>query len=181
MLYQSTHFTRADEAFIEKNWEEIYSLCLRLAKRWHNLPRHYEPQDLAQIAAVKVWMAIDKFDADRSLSAFVYSIAYNAFVDACRSRKDMFEFSQDDVLPATLIESENGSSALDMEPLLECLSARQRRVIEMSFGLGEFLWDRTDESIAEELGITRQTVISDRRKALQEIQTRVGRRGVLAA
>ena len=36
-------------------------------------------------------------------------------------------------------------------------------------------------AIAEKLGVTRQTVISDKKKALLDMQTRVGRIGIWAA
>ena len=197
---------RAEKSFFEKKWDEIYTICLRIANRWHNHPRYYEPQDLAQIAAIKVWKAIDQYDADRPLSAFVNTIAFNAFVDACRSSEDVYEVSLDetrpvsalqgqgvctvvdrnedsdtDPRPAYSVESESGSIASGLEPLLSRLPDRQRQVIEMSFGLGDCWWEQTDESIAQELGITRQTVVSDRKKAILDMQTRVGRIGVWAA
>lgn len=206
MSNQSSLSNHAEESFFEKKWDEIYTLCLRKASRWHNHPRYHEPQDLAQIAAIKVWKAIGGYDSSRPLAAFVNTIAFNAFIDACRSNEQVYEVSLDetrpvsllhaqvvstvmdrnddidtDLRPAYLIESESSSLALDLEPLLGCLPTRQRQVIEISFGLGRCWWERTDESIAEELGITRQTVISDRKKAILDMQTRVGRTGVWAA
>lgn len=206
MRNQSTLSDHAEKSFFEKKWDEIYTLCLKKAIRWHNHPRYHEPQDLAQIAVIKVWRAIDDYDKSRPLAAFVNTIAFNAFVDACRSNEDVYEVSLDETLPvsslqgnvvcsvidrnddndtetrpAYSVESESSSIALALEPLLGCLPARQRQVIEMSFGLGQNWWERTDESIAEELGITRQTVISDRKKAILDMQTRVGRIGVWAA
>ena len=76
--------------------------------------------------------------------------------------------------PAYSISSESSSLSLDLEPLLACLTHRQRQVIEKSFGIGAEWWEQTDDSIAEDLGITRQTVISDRKKAIREMQIRVG-------
>lgn len=207
MRNQSTLSSYAEKTFFKKEWETIYNLCLKKAKYWYNRPSYFEPQDLAQIAAVKVWKAIDQFDDQRSsLDSFVNVIANNAFVDACRGKENVYEYSLDETRPASalkgkvvcsvvdseddndaescpafLMEDESRLITLELEPLLECLPARQRQVIEMSFCLGNSCWERTDESIAEELGITRQTVISDRKKALLEMQIRVGRIGVWAA
>lgn len=83
--------------------------------------------------------------------------------------------------PAYSLESESSSITLGLEPLLSCLTTIQRRVIEMSFGIGDNLCEWPDECIAEKLGVSRQTVISHRKKALLDMQTRVGRIGVWAA
>ena len=83
--------------------------------------------------------------------------------------------------PAYSLESESSYIALGLEPLLSCLPARQRQVIEMSFGIGNNVCELPDECIAEKLGVTRQTVISDKKKAILDMQTRVGRIGVWAA
>ena len=208
MSNQSSLSNHAEKTFFEKESRTIYNQCLKKAQRWHNHPRYFEPQDLAEFAFIKVWMAMDKYDESQPLAAFVNTIAFNAFVDACRSNGGVYEVSLDETLPpasttlqgkvvcsvvdrnehndtenrpAYSIESESSSIALALEPLLGCLPTRQRQVIEMSFGLGQNWWERTDESIAEELGITRQTVISDRKKAILDMQTRVGRIGVWAA
>ena len=206
MSNQSSLSNHAEKSFSKKEWDEIYTICLRKANCWHNHPRYHEPQDLAQIAVIKVWKAIDQYDADRPLAAFVNTIAFNAFIDTCRSNEDVYEVSLDETRPVSAlqeqvvcavvdrnedndtetrpaysIENESSSIASGLEVLLECLPIRQRQVIEMSFGLGRCWWERTDESIAEELGITRQTVISDRKKAILDMQTRVGRIGVWAA
>lgn len=204
-MNNSSISNREKKSFFEQNWGEIYSLCLQKAKRWHNHPRYHEPQDLAQIAAIKVWRAIDQYDQNRPLAAFVNTIAFNAFVDACRSNETVYEVSLDETRPASFhhcnvvcpvmdrdddndteirpaysIRCESVSVASDLEPLLECLPDRQRLVVAMSFGLGQNWWEMTDDNIAEELGVTRQTVISDRKKAILDMQTRVGKTGVWA-
>lgn len=204
--------TRATKTSFESKWDEIFGICLCKARHWTTIPCHLEAQDLAVIAAEKVWLVFDKYDGARPLRAFVNTIAFNAFVDTCRSNgtsmvskldetrlgnpdearqptlltgkvvTSVVENDEDvETRPAYSLESESSSIALALEPLLSCLPARQRKVIEMSFGLGENWWERTDDSIADELGITRQTVISDRKKALLDMQTRVGRIGVWAA
>lgn len=213
MMQQSTlSNNHAKKTSFESKWEEIFGICLCKARHWTTIPRHLEAQDLAVIAAEKVWIVFEEYDGTRPLHAFVNKIAFNAFVDTCRSN-DTFMVSKLDETrrgnpdetrqptlltgkvvtsvvendedvenrPAYSLESESSSIALALEPLLSCLPARQRKVIEMSFGLGENWWERTDDSIADELGITRQTVISDRKKALLDMQTRVGRTGVWAA
>lgn len=213
MVNYSTLSNRAQKPSFESKWDEILGICLSKAKIWTTIPRHLEAQDLASIAATKVWLAFDEYDGERPLRAFVNKIAFNAFVDTCRSHNTSMESKLDetrkvspdeprqetfldgkvvtsvvdndedvDDRPAYSVESESSSIiALGLEPLLSCLPARQRQVIEMSFGIGGNLCEWPDECIAEKLGITRQTVISDKKKALLDMQTRVGRIGVWAA
>lgn len=212
MVNNSTLSNRAQKPSFESMYGEIYGICLSKAHRWTTIPRHLEAQDLAAIATEKVWLAFDEYDESRPLEAFVKAIAFNAFVDTCRSNNTSILSKLDETRrvhpdepcqptlfsgkvvtsvvendedeenrPAYSLESESCSITLALEPLLSCLPQRQRIVIEMSFGLGNNWWERTDDNIAEELGITRQTVISDRKKALLDMQTRVGRIGVWAA
>lgn len=213
MMQQSTlSNNHAKKTSFESKWKEIFGICLCKARHWTTIPRQLEAQDLAVIAAEKVWIVFEEYDGTRPLRAFVNKIAFNAFVDTCRSNDSSMVSKLDETRrwnpdetrqptlltgkvvtsvvendedvenrPAYSLESESSSIALALEPLLSCLPARQRKVIEMSFGLGENWWERTDDSIADELGITRQTVISDRKKALLDMQTRVGRTGVWAA
>lgn len=204
--------TRAKKPSFESKWDEIFGICFCKARHWTTIPRHLEAQDLAVIAAEKVWLVFEEYDGTRPLRAFVNKIAFNAFVDTCRSndtsmvskldetrRVNPDEPRQSTLLtgkvvtsvvendedvekrPAYSLESESSSIALGLEPLLSCLPARQRQVIEMSFGIGKNLCEWPDECIAEKLGVTRQTVISDKKKALLDMQTRVGRIGVWAA
>jgi len=204
--------TRAKKPSFESKWDEIFGICFCKARHWTTIPRHLEAQDLAVIAAEKVWLAFDEYDGIRPLRAFVNKIAFNAFVDTCRSHNTSMESKLDETRkaspneprqetllngkvvtsivdsdedvenrPAYSLESESSSIALGLEPLLSCLPARQRQVIEMSFGIGKNLCEWPDECIAEKLGVTRQTVISDKKKALLDMQTRVGRIGIWAA
>lgn len=189
------------KSFFESNWNEIYDICLKKASYWRNHPAYQTAEDLAQIAVIKVWEAIERYDRERPMKAFVNEIAFNAFVDACRKDKGVYEISfselymepsfqekahkkkgevenedEGEASPLEDISNETGSAAVELVPELICLPWRQRVVIERSFGLGDSWWEQTDDSIAEELGITRQTVISDRKKALESMQLLVCKR-----
>lgn len=205
MVKYPTLCSRGQKPSFESKWDEILGICLRKARIWTTIPRHLEAQDLASIAATKVWLAFDEYDGERPFRAFVNKIAFNAFVDTCRKNYTPWEFpldetrtrdvldgkfvtsivdndEDDDNRPAYSVENESSSIiALGLEPLLSGLPTRQRQVIELSFGIGNNLCEWPDECIAEKLGITRQTVISDKKKALLDMQTRVGRIGVWAA
>ena len=99
MSNQSFLSNHAEKTFFEKESRTIYNQCLKKAQRWHNHPRYFEPQDLAEFAFIKVWMAMDKYDESQPLAAFVNTIAFNAFVDACRSNGGVYEVSLDETLP----------------------------------------------------------------------------------
>lgn len=195
MMQSSTLSDNAQKPPFAYYWETIYELCLRKARCWHNRPRVFTPDDLAQIAAIKVWKAFNSYDRTSSLEPFVKKIAKNACLDACKSYEDVLlslamwvreetiassdgHANNEDVddNPVYAKDSESSASALVLEDLMENLTPRERQVIEKSYGIGVESWEQADDSIAESLGVTRQTVISDRKKAIKEMQTRVGKR-----
>ncbi len=200
-MIQNTLSAHSYDFFFESNCREIYNLCYKRASYWRNHPAYQTTEDLAQIAVIKVWRAIDRYDVNRPLQAFVNEIAFNAFVDACRKDRGVYEISfselyrepsfqkavseknekakregEEESRPLEEIEAETKSVALELVPELSLLPWRQRAVIERSFGLGDCWWEQDDESIAKELGISRQTVISDRKKALEKMQIYAGKR-----
>ena len=187
MMHFCTLSTPPHNLSFAAQWKQYHGLCLGMARRWTNLTRALTPDDLAQVAMIKVWRASASYSDINE--ALVRSIAFNAFADICRSVRNGREPSYDDSIvpdekeedvsveiPAFPNGDESRDSTLDLEPLLSILSPRQCLVIEKSYGLGAAQWEQSDESIACDLGITRQTVISDRKKAIREMQNRVGRR-----
>ena len=197
MMHSSTLRNHADVNSFELEWDSIFKICLRKASCWiRSCPRCYETEDLAMMAAEKVWRVFDNYDKSKPLDKYVNTIAFSVFVDVCRGKNPYSEFSLDetrpgptlqkrsvisdenrdddtDNRPAYSVESESCSIALALEAYLACLEPRHRKVIEMSFGLGDCWWERTDDSIAEELHVSRQTVITDRKKAIERIKNSV--------
>lgn len=204
-MQKSSQSYHANKTPFEVHYDEIWTICLRKARCFEaSCDRVYQAMDLAQIAVVKVWKAFDNYDPSKArLSTYVNKIAFSAFIDTVRGKDAFSEERIDETRPISILQGkvvtsvndddeienrpaysvENESNSIDLafENLLAFLPHRQRLVIEMSFGLGDSWWERPDESIAEELDITRQTVISDRKKALLDMQTRVGRTGVWVA
>lgn len=188
----------AKENFFNREYNKIMNICMSVARRWVvSCNRAYEAKDLAQVAIIKVWKALDKnYDSSKPLKPFVYKIAVNTYKDIRKGkdglskervedkrrskRRSTGETRDYDSAEEVRLNEENEARAvylkeitLDLEPLLSRLTIRERKVIEMSFGLGDCWWEMPDDIIADELGITRQTVISDRKKAILDMHSRV--------
>ena len=208
MMQSSTLRDNEQDLLFESRWKEIYKICLKMALSWHSHLRYLTPDDLAQIAAIKVWMAFDVIRKSPTIDAFVKKVAFNAFIDAGKSEEGIYEISYDEMRPANrpqrdtdiysvdpdddegdyddpkyFIGSESRYLPLKLESLLKYLTDRQRQVIEKSYALGSTCWEQTDDSIAKDLHVTRQTVIADRKKGIREMQARARTRtkGAMAA
>ena len=71
----------SEEAFrqlVERYQRPVYSLLVRIVRS----PESAE--DLAQEAFVKAWKALNRFDASRKFSSWLFKIAHNAALDALR-------------------------------------------------------------------------------------------------
>ncbi len=189
----------AKENFFNREYNKIMNICMSVARRWVvSCNRAYEAKDLAQVAIIKVWKSLDKhYDSSKPLEPFVYKIAVNTYKDIRKGKDGLSEERVEDERRSTgetrdydsaeevhlneenearavyLLENDAKAITLELEPLLSRLSIRERKVIEMTFGLGSCWSEKPDDVIAYELGITRQTVSSDRKNAILDMQSRV--------
>lgn len=200
---QNSHQSNLSQKLtFESKANEIFQRCYYYALLWKNHSLAYTAEDLAQEALIRIWQAFDKYDASKSkLTTFVYEIATNVFKDICKSTRNAFAESYNvlfEEAPAFVVESKASheeyfsgkavsfkgidvSSLDDLYPayvdrLMSHLPERQHSIVERTYGVGNHPWEQSDKCIAEELGITRQTVISDRKKAIETMKLRAVKR-----
>jgi RNA polymerase sigma-70 factor (ECF subfamily) len=117
-------------------------------------------QDLAQIAFLKLWLALPQFDGRAALSTWLYAIVRNTCLSALRARgrsPTVACVASDEVCddsPAhdamTVAEAEH-----DLARLLDDLPEPYRRVVTLFY-----LEERSCESVADLLGMPEGTVKS---------------------
>jgi len=79
------------------------------------------------------------------------------------------DFIEDKVLPKPVDEATNGLLKKQLAETLASLSARERRIIEMRFGLDD-AGCRTLEEIGTELGFTRERIRQIEKEALAKLR-----------
>ncbi len=119
-----------------------------------------EAEDIAQETFVKVWRAIDRFDADRArLETWVARIATNICLDRLRKRREatLGEDSPEraDSAPRADALLAAGGSAARVRQAVEALPDRQRAALELCT-----FQDRTNIEAAEILGVSVEAVES---------------------
>lgn len=173
-LYPSSASRHSAKFSFDLNYAKVRIRCLNLASTWKRIPAALETEDLVQEALIKIWEACQTFDPARSPWPLVKTIANNAFKDACRLYGKYHSVSLDamqvDALGLTL-DSEVTPSTSNVNTLLDFLTARQKEIIKMAFGIDQPTKYSINE-IAEELGLTRQTISSDKKKGLQVLEER---------
>lgn len=178
-----------DKVF-RKKFEKIYGTCWGIARRWSNHSAALQASDLAQVAVTKVWLARAQFVEDMDIMPLVVKIAVNAYKDICKSLHNEDGTPLDDAFMETLpndaqetceeadhldsaiLEDENCSADIDLESFHSILTPRQMLIIEKSYAVGDCQWEQCDERIADDLGLSRQTVIAERKKALTIMRNR---------
>lgn len=163
------------DRFMTDNFPEIQRICLSMARRFRNRTRALEDADLASDAYIKVWNAIESVISADNPMAVVMRIVVNSYIDACRSPRN----GEDDPLDFDCPYNGQEKSWTEedwLEDLFTPLDARERQIIERLFGIGSCQWESPCECIASELGITRQTVLSVKKKALDKMINRTVKR-----
>jgi RNA polymerase sigma-70 factor (ECF subfamily) len=126
-------------------------------------------QDMAQLAFMKLWRALPKFDERAALSTWLYAIVRNTCLAELRTRRRWVSLDAaglDDVAddardPASL---EAAEASYDVTRLLDGLAEPYRRVVVLFY-----LEDRSCEGVAELLGVPEGTVKSLLFRARKEL------------
>lgn len=190
----SIHMVSLETVFDLKS-NDIYSLCRGISRKWKYHSAALESADLTQIAVTKVWLASRQLDVHTDIMPLAATIAINSCYDVCKSPKNEQCLSFDETFMTSIIKDEyerhedidsefefdfqgeeSCASDINLESVLSGVSPRQRIIIEKTFAVGRSQWEHSDESIAESLGITRQTVSAERKKAFEIIRNRYGKR-----
>lgn len=142
---------------IERFQVSVYNLCYRMLN--HNAG---DAEDAAQEIFLKVWRNIGKFDANRTFSTWVLSIATNHCIDRIR-RKQVATVEMDE----TMAEVIPDSIATPKQEL--ALKERSELIQQVLSGLSELdraivvlrYWDEfSDQEIAAAVGLTEAAVKS---------------------
>ncbi|WP_163712615.1 RNA polymerase sigma factor [Mangrovibacterium lignilyticum] len=137
-------------------------------------PSQIDPDEVVQKVFIKVWIQRDKVKPEKSFSSFLFTIAKHELVDQLRNAINRkLYFVGDEAISDLLISDSTAETAkIELEEkvtgLIEKLPDRRRQIFEMSRYNG-----LTYRQIAEELGISENTVDTQIRLALNFIRKEV--------
>ena len=157
--------------------ERVYNIAYESVRYRKFFDRATTAEDYALIVTIKFWKSgLARFNPNESLSAYVGKMTANAVIDGFKAYK-FKEKAENGYRPLMVSLPEQFEvrdacclEEIDIDGLLSCLPDRQKQVIEHSFGVGCALKEIKDEEIARLLGVTRQTVSSDRKKAIEKMR-----------
>ena len=130
-------------------------------------------QDMAQLAFMKLWCALPKFDGRAALSTWLYTITRNTCLSELRTRGRIV--SLEEKLDGTAEDIDGYASAdavaaaCDVAQLLETLAEPYRRVVVLFY-----LEERSCEAVSQLLGIPEGTVKSLLFRARRQLAARAG-------
>lgn len=126
-----------------------------------------DAEDLCQNVFVKLYRALETYDERKaSISTFVYLLAHNAVIDYYRTSHRHTELSGNDaVLPSAENVVMDREKALKIAAALSRLSRQQRDILILRFYRG---W--TLVRIAQETGLTYNTVVSRQKSAFEKLR-----------
>ena len=134
-------------------------------------------QDTAQLAFMKLWRALPRFDGRASLSTWLYVIARNTCLAELRKQGRVvsvdptdFDDVADDAAEHASVDA--AEAACDVARLLDNLAEPYRRVVVLFY-----LEERSCESVAQLLGMPEGTVKSLLFRARQQLAANAGALG----
>ena len=190
-----------DNATIKKVRDTSRAYLRKKTQELRILDRSISYEDIAQKVAIS--FVNSDYNPERPLGPYVRRMTHNAVIDEMRRFKMVTEtnvdvngncnrtsrpfmttfdptdactketnvpFEQDD---PGYQSSRNTISKGDCERLLAILPTRQREATEFFFGIGDSDKEYTTVEIAKILGVTRQTVSSDLKKALATMRKHI--------
>jgi len=178
-FYSSSPSANRSTTNFNLKYEEIYRRCKAIAIRWSMIPPALEDKDLVQEALIKLWLAMPTFDETQPFSSFVNAIARNAFRDACRryGRGEQVRIDSVSSTVGAFLQPEIDAGTVSIKIGLDRLTPRQRQVLEMHYGISDSGKASMDD-IADELGVSRQTVYREEKRALHVLGEQTRRRKV---
>jgi RNA polymerase sigma-70 factor (ECF subfamily) len=131
-------------------------------------------QDMAQLAFMKLWRALPRFDGRAALSTWLYVIARNTCLAELRARGKLvsrdpagFDDIVDDAAEHASVDA--AEAAYDVARLLDDLAEPYRRVVVLFY-----LEERSCESVAQLLGMPEGTVKSLLFRARKQLAASAG-------
>lgn len=164
-------------------------LVMSIAKKYVTARMSFD--DLLSDGICALMQAVEKFDGERGFRFSTY--AYRAITRGCRrsvtdrqKAEERVSYSAD---PAIFeVEDENAPSSLDektwnrlrtrLNSMLRKLDARERFIIRRRFALGAHQKTSTFQSLADQLGISKERVRQLQHRALTKLQDLAGEKAV---
>ncbi len=127
-------------------------------------------QDLTQEALIKIWRYSGSFSRERGTpSSWIFAIARNTYIDACRAHRDA-------IAPL-------GDMQVQPTPVDDCLESEKRQVVtnalrslpasDLTLLKASFYDDISHGGIVKELGLPLGTIKSRVRRALQKLRDKL--------
>lgn len=150
--------------------EETKSMAFSVAYRL--LRDADEARDAAQESYIKMWEALESFDAGKKFTTWFYRIVLNSALDKLRSQKRRFSLFRRNDGTADFAESrslEKGAEESDLIRIIEVLKDKLPETQRMVFILRD-LQDVTTEETAEILGMSPESVKTNLHYARKRIR-----------
>ncbi|MEI8061682.1 MAG: RNA polymerase sigma factor [bacterium] len=154
----------------------VYSFCVRL------IGNEDDAKDLSQDIFVKIWRNLEKYDASKSLKAWIFTIARNTCYDWLRKKKNLV-FSQMNTASGGDDEPVNFEETIhDEKPLQDELFIQKENAERVEKAIKILPQDQLEvvilhytenlsfDEIAQILGKSINTVKSQNRRALEKMK-----------
>ena len=166
----------AFEALAQQAEKQVWFICL------HRMGNRQDAEDCMQETMLKAFRAFETFDPDRSFRAWISVIADNTCLDALRARKKKTAVSLDEMREEVGFDppSREAGPAEQLEKkehrqvTWEAISALPPDMRDVL--LGYFLYEKSYEEMARELGIAVGTVKSRLSRAREKLRDQVKKR-----
>ncbi len=161
---------KKDRVLFKRLYDVYYAALCHYASRL--LREVASEEDVVQEIFVKFWEADVKFDRVKALTGYLYRAVYNACLNVLRDRKERAECRDlPDTWPADdFLSSGNERYLIEEEYFRQIYVAIDRLPLQRRQIIRKSLQGKRTEQIAEELGVSVNTVKTLKRKAYKELR-----------
>ena|SRR3989344_5586285 len=171
----------ARDRFIKGNLRLVKDV---IKKKFPNLPKGFEKNDLIQIGNTGLVRAVDKFDPKKGyeFSTYAYVVIRSFILRAIgdtRTDKRSILYHQTSIDPELDILDKSSLSPVDnldiserrekLKSVLSTLDPDSQKIISMLYGLEPYKEKYTLKEIAEKLGLSRNKVFRSKHDALRKL------------
>jgi RNA polymerase sigma-70 factor (ECF subfamily) len=170
-LLRAGHRDRAFDALLQRYEGKIYRLCCAM------LRNRTQAEDAAQESLVRIWKALDRYDARASLSSWIYAISRNRCLTALeRRRVDSLHDDANETCVEMFAAPDDSASAdrsAQLQQIIDLLPERLRRVLTLYY-----FQERSTSEVALMLGCPEGTVKTQLFRARAALAEELKRRGL---
>jgi len=164
-IRQAVYQAMADQSRTMRVPAQVIQTITRLGQTSHRLSQEFGRQPTSEELACEMGILPDKVEWLLEVSSSdPISLETPVGEEGCR----LGDFIQDQVMPDPAEMAAASLLREELSRILESLSARERRVIEMRFGLGDES-SRTLEEVGRELGLTKERIRQIEKEAVTKL------------